>query len=140
MIRVLASGTLHDAPQARTSANGNPYTTAKLRADDGKGGSIWCSLIAFGSEAKRLATLKAGAALSVSGRAEVSAWLDKQGEPKAGLSVVVDDLASLRGKPKPRSVDQEAGRSVPARSKRADSTGLGGPNALPFDDLDDWQP
>ena len=119
MIRILATGTLHTEPTSRTSANGNPYTTAKLRADDGKGGSIWCNLIAFGSEAERLATLKAGAALSVSGRAEVSAWLDKQGEPRGGLSIVVEELAALKGKPKPR---QE-------RPHRATSG-----NDAPFDD------
>ena len=33
MIRILATGTLHTEPTSRTSANGNPYTTAKLRAD-----------------------------------------------------------------------------------------------------------
>lgn len=44
MIRVLATGVLHADPVVRTSANGNPYTTAKLRTDDGKGGSVWCNL------------------------------------------------------------------------------------------------
>ena len=112
MIRILATGTLHTEPTSRTSANGNPYTTAKLRADDGKGGSVWCNLIAFGSESERVATLKAGAPLSVSGRAEVSAWLDKQGEPKAGLSIVVDELATLRAKPRPQEGER---RPAPRR-------------------------
>ena len=122
MIRILATGTLHTEPPSRTSANGNPYTTAKLRADDGKGGSVWCNLIAFGSEAERVATLKAGAPLSVSGRAEVSAWLDKQGEPKAGLSIVVDELVTLRGKPK--RPQEGARRPAPRRQS---------PNPLPVE-------
>ena len=37
----------------------------------------------------------------VSGRAEINAWLDKAGEPKAGLSLLVDDLVTLKGKPRP---------------------------------------
>lgn len=135
MIRALVSGVLHTDPQARTSQNGNLFTTAKLRADAKDSSSVWCNLIAFGSEAERLATLKAGAAISVAGRAELSAWIDKQGEPKAGLSLVVDELASLRGKPKPRQ-DREASRPAPPSSA---STGQGDRDALPFDDLDDWQ-
>ena len=129
MIRILATGTLHDVPQSRTSANGNPYTTAKLRADDGKGGSVWCSLIAFGEAADRLATLKAGAALSVSGRAEVSAWLDKQGEPKAGLSIVVDELVTLRAKPRPQESERR-----PAPRRQSQNPAAVEAEPAPFDD------
>ncbi len=68
MIRCLVTGRLHDMPQARTSANGNTFTTAKLRADGKDGATVWTSIIAFGELAERLATLPAGAALSVSGR------------------------------------------------------------------------
>lgn len=101
MIRALITGTLYGEPQARTSQAGKPFTTAKVKADGKDGATVWCSLVAFGELADRLATLPANAALSVSGRVEVSAWLDKQGEPKAGLSIVVDDLATLKAKPRP---------------------------------------
>lgn len=125
MIRALISGKLHDAPQVRTSQNGNSFTTAKLRADDGKGGSVWCSLIGFGEAGERLATLKPGSALSVSGRCEVSAWLNKEGEAKAGLSVVVDELVTLKSKPKPPQQRPQQPRQ---------------PVAAEFDDMDDWTP
>ena len=131
MVRVLASGTLHDAPQARTSANGNPYTTAKLRADS-KEATTWCSLIAFGEAADRLATLKAGAALSVSGRAEVSAWLDKQGEPRGSLSIVVDELVTLRAKPRPQEGER---RPTPRRQAQTNATAEPAPvfdDPIPF--------
>lgn len=101
MIRALITGTLYGDPQARTSQAGKPFTTAKLKADGKDGATVWCSLVGFGELAERLAALPANSALSVSGRAEVSAWLDKQGEPKAGLSIVVDELATLKGKPRP---------------------------------------
>ena len=65
-------------------------------------GAVWCSLIAFGEQAEALKEQKASAAISVAGRATPSAWLDKTGEPKAGLSVVVDQLAALRTRPKPK--------------------------------------
>lgn len=121
MIRALASGVLHADPQSRTSQNGKPFITAKLRADDSKGGAVWCNLIAFGETGERLATLKAGAALSVSGRAEVTAWLNREGEAKAGLSLVVDELATLKG-------ERRFNRPAPK------------PPVEAFDDLGDWRP
>lgn len=121
MIRALITGTIYGEPQARTSQAGKKYATAKVKADSGKGdgGVVWCSIIAFGEHADRLMTLAQGAALSISGKAEVSGWLDKQGEPKAGLSLVVDDLATLKGKPRPPQEDARPGRPAPQRSKPA---------------------
>ncbi len=103
MIRALLTGTLHADPQTRTSQSGKPYCTGKLKADGGDGNMVWCSLIAFGQEGERLATLKAGQAISVSGRAKLSSWLGKDGSPAAGLSLVVDEVAALRGKPRHRT-------------------------------------
>ena len=132
MIRALITGTIYGEPQARTSQAGKKYATAKVKADSGKGdgGVDWCSIIAFGEHADRLMTLAQGAALSISGKAEVSGWLDKQGEPKAGLSLVVDDLATLKGKPRPPQADARPGRPAPQYSKPAN-----GPAPRPdFDD------
>ncbi len=106
MIRALLTGTLHADPESRTSKTGKPYCTARLKADSGDGNMVWCSLIAFGQEGERLAMLKAGTAISVSGRAKLSSWLGKSGEPAAGLSVVVDEVAALRGKPRPKDDGQ----------------------------------
>ncbi len=78
-------------------------------------------------------TLADGAALSISGRAEVNAWLDKQGEPRAGLSLVVDELATLKAKPKPQG--REQGEPAPRQSpRRPVATAPGFDDALP-----DWQ-
>ena len=102
MIRCLLSGTLHADPDSRTSKTGRPFVTARLRADAADGATVWVSLIAFGDVGERLATLKSGAAISVSGRAKLNAWTGKSGEPAAGLDLVVDELITLRGKPRPR--------------------------------------
>ena len=101
MIRALVTGTLYEPPVARVSKNGKPFTTAKLKADSNEG-LVWCSLIAFGAQAEALAEQRANAALSVAGRVTPNAWLDKAGEPKAGLSLVVDQVAALRTRPKPK--------------------------------------
>ena len=102
MIRVMVTGTLHNDPQARTSQAGKPFTTGKLKADATENGVVWVSLIAFQEPAERLATLKSGQAVSVTGRAKLTAWIDKKGEAQAGLDVVIDELATLRPRPKPK--------------------------------------
>lgn len=107
MIRTLITGQLYGDPQTRTSQAGKTFTTAKLRADGKDGATVWCSLVAFGELADRLAGMKANNAIAVSGKLEVSAYSNKQGEPSAGLSVVIDELATLKAKPKPKPQTQE---------------------------------
>lgn len=102
MIRALVSGKLYGQPQQRTSQSGKQYTTCKLMAEGKNGSTVWCSLIAFGDVAERLASLDAGASLSVSGRAELQAWT-KGDEPHAGLSIVADELVTLKAKPKTKA-------------------------------------
>jgi|APTNR8051073442_1049403.scaffolds.fasta_scaffold05494_3 hypothetical protein len=76
-----------------------------------------------GEIADRLMTLGNGAALAVSGKAEINGWLDKQGEPRAGLSLVVDEVATLKGKPLPPQGAGDApnvrqGQGSPQRPQR----------------------
>lgn len=113
MIRALVSGVLHSDPQTRVGQSGKPYCTARLRADTGDGNTTWCGLIAFAEQAERLAMLKAGAAISVSGRVKVTAWVGKSGEPAGGLDMTIDELTTLRGRPKP----------YPDRRHQADTDG-----------------
>jgi len=142
MIRCLVSGTLHADPQARTSANGNAFTLCKVKADDKNGAWVWVSAIAFGEAGERLLQLKAGDAVSLSGRAELSVWADKNGESHPGLSLVADEVAALRAKPKPAA---ETGTHRPPthRPPRRSSRPARQPQptaAGELDDLDDWQP
>lgn len=74
-IRALVTGTLHDAPQSRTSKQGNAYAKGKLRMEE-NGATVWCSLLAFGDAAELLLGLEAGASLSASGTASMSVWRD----------------------------------------------------------------
>ena len=118
MIRALITGKLYGEPTARTSQSGKPFTTAKVKADGKDGATAWCSIIAFGELAERLATFKANDVVAMAGRCELAAWLDKSGNPAAGLSLVADEIATLKGKPKPRV------RAQPQES----------PGCVPFDD------
>ena len=100
--RALITGTLYGDPQARTSQAGKSFTTAKIKADGKDGSTLWVSIIAFNDLADRLLTLKANAAVALSGKLEVSAYTAKDGTPAAGLSVVVDELATLKARPRPK--------------------------------------
>ena len=100
--RGLFTGQLYGDPQARTSQAGKSFTTAKVRADGKDGAVLWISVVAFGDLAERLLTMKANNALALSGKLEVSAYTAKDGTPAAGLSVVVDELAALKAKPRPK--------------------------------------
>jgi single-stranded DNA-binding protein len=134
MIRILVTGTLYGDPERRTAKSGNTYCTAKLRADGKDGVSVWCSLIAFGEQAERLMTLKANAAISVSGKAELQAWLSKTGEPAAGLSLVIDDLAVLKPKPRPPQSQGEPPQRANGNGPRPFAPAPAG-----FDDMERWQ-
>ena len=107
MIRALLTGQLYGDPQARTSLAGKPFTTAKVRADGKDGAVMWISVVAFGDLADRLLTMRANNALALSGKLEVSAYIAKNGEPAAGLSVVCDELATLKGKPRPKAAQAQ---------------------------------
>jgi single-stranded DNA-binding protein len=102
--RILITGQLYGDPQARTSKSGSQFATAKVRADGKDGAVLWISIVAFNEVADRLLTLKANNAVALSGKLEVSAYVAKNGEPAAGLSVVVDELATLKAKPRPKPV------------------------------------
>ena len=129
MIRALITGKLHDTPQARTSANGNTFSIAKVKADDKGGAWVWVSVIAFGAEAERLLELKAGDAVAIGGRAELSVWEDRDGNHHPGLSLIADEVATLRGKPKPRTPKPQVRAPEPEAS------------AAGFDDVqEDWRP
>jgi single-stranded DNA-binding protein len=101
MIRALLTGILYGEPVSRTSKSGSTFATAKVRADGKDGAFLWISIVAFGELAERLLTLKANNAVAISGKLEVSAYIAKSGEPAAGLSVVCDELAALKARPKP---------------------------------------
>lgn len=100
MIRVLVSGCLYGRPETRTGKSGKPFVTCKLRVDTQEEHATWASAIAFGREAERLAGLKDGDAVSVAGRAKLEAFEAKDGALRASLSIVVDDIAAVRRKPK----------------------------------------
>jgi len=93
-LRALVTGRLYGAPMRR-EGKAATFTTAKLAADTDQG-TAWVSLIAFGAVGNRLAGLKDGDTIAVAGKAELSAYADKQGEPRASMNLVADELVTLK--------------------------------------------
>jgi Single-strand binding protein family len=95
--------------EQRTSKSGKPFTTATLRTQDGEG-ARWLKLVAFAEPVQsELMRLMEGGAVAVKGVLKVGAYLDKAGEPKPSIDVVVDGLLALEGHPRDgRSSDGSA--------------------------------
>jgi hypothetical protein len=109
MISALISGQLIEAPTTRTSRNGNPFVTAKLKANDGDG-SCLVSLVAFDEDVcGSLLALSKGDSVAVSGACKATAWIDKERNAAAGLNCVVKVVMSLYGLKKKRQVSADTG-------------------------------
>ena len=65
-IDALIAGKLHARPEARTSKNGKPFATAKMRAAAGDGDSLFVNVIAFEQAAvSALLALDAGDSIAI---------------------------------------------------------------------------
>ena len=95
----LATGTLTADPQRRQGPKAS-FSTGTLRVDAGGGEIVFLSIIAFGETAEQLLEFAAREAISVSGRARPTSWTNGSGEECRGLSVTVEQIASLKSRAK----------------------------------------
>jgi len=114
MLRGLITGSLHDTPLTRESASGNTFTTCKLK-DDSESPPAWYSVIAFGEQADTLSKLTKGDSLSISGRMTLKIYTGKDGNTRIDASVIADQIATLKRKPKPKQKESQA-ENIPAYS------------------------
>lgn len=79
MIDALIAGKLHGAPQQRTSKNGNPFTTCRVRVQNGDESAL-CMVICFDREAQAaLLALVDGEAVALAGSLKVGTYEGKDG-------------------------------------------------------------
>ena len=122
-LHAFVAGELLRDPERKTSSNGNAYTSGLLRVD----ADTLVSLTAFDAAlADRLASLRKGAALAVSGRLSARPYTDRDGTLRAGLSVTVTELMVGAAPPQ-----RAAPRSRNDRAPKPAGAGAGG---APFDD------
>lgn len=122
-LHCFCAGELLRDPEKRTSSNGNGYVTGLLRVGD----DTVVSVTAFDTTvAERLASLKRGAALAVSGRLSARPYQDRDGTTlRAGLSVTVTELMGGAMPPTKAQPRARSARPAPAPA---------GGGGEPFDD------
>jgi len=109
MLKVQIIGNLGSDPELRHSASGSPYlrvnVAANQRVRDAGGEwqdrTEWVRVTVFGQRADTLHQyLKKGMRVYVEGRLEARPWTDQQGQVRAGLEVMANDvefMSSQRG-------------------------------------------
>ncbi len=96
MIDALIAGRLYAAANERTSANGNPFVTAKVTATAGSGESLFLNVIAFSQSARTaLLALDAGDSVALSGTLTPKVWTDRHGEAKPSLDMTVHAVLTV---------------------------------------------
>ncbi|MGH8477129.1 MAG: single-stranded DNA-binding protein [Methylococcales bacterium] len=120
MIYALVSGMLIRDPVTRIGASGKSFTNFLLIVPIGEEQPAIISGIAFGDAAERVAKLKKGDALAVTGSLKPSSWPDKTtGEIKHGLSITAQACLS------PYDVKKQRGGDQDNTSGRTKNSGVG---------------
>lgn len=140
-VHVHVSGTLAADPVQRIGQSGKRFTTASIRSGGGDE-AIFVNLIAFREVAERLAELRRGDAVSVSGRGELRSWTAKDGSERTSLAIAANEIAAAKPRPRAKGVRNGGGRSSSPRPAyprhRVAAQPVGDDGGRPFDDrLDD---
>lgn len=137
MIDALISVRLYAAANERTSANGNPFVTAKVTATAGSGESLFVNVIAFSQTARTaLLALDAGDSVALSGTLTPKVWTDRHGDAKPALDMTAHAVLTPYHVTRKRKAAQDDGPgnapNRPATPKTGGNQGDG-----PFDDMGD---
>ncbi len=96
MIDALISGKLFRDTELRQSAKNTPFCNFMLTVQIDDPVPVIVSGIAFNEAAEKIARLKKGDAVAVTGSLKPNQWQDKtSGETKHGLSLTVSDCLSV---------------------------------------------
>lgn len=122
MLKASVIGNLGNDPELQFSQSGqarlrmNVASNYRVKAQDGawEDRTEWLRVTVFGNRAESLATLlKKGQRVYVDGRLEARPWTDQQGNVRAGLELVANDVEFMSA----RQQDGEQQRQ-PARPGR----------------------
>ncbi len=93
MIDCLISGKLFGQVEQRTGRTGKSFTTARVRAAVGNGEALFVRVVAFSDSAQAaLLALTDGDALSLAGQLTPTAWVDREGQARAGADLVAQQV------------------------------------------------
>ncbi len=95
MIDAIIAGKLFGQPQQRTSANGRPFVTAKVRVPTRDGDALFASVITFSTTVQAaLLALGDGDSVALSGELTPKVWTDKQGATHPALDVMAHSITT----------------------------------------------
>lgn len=131
MITVLASGRLVKAPKQGQSAKGTAWTSATVRAvvtgnREDEPDNALVNIIAFGSQAEKLARMAQGDSHAFTGSARPTAW-QKDGEIHAGMACTINEILTPYALRQRRGTPDDQGQSRPSQQRQQGR----------YDDLDD---
>ena len=133
MIDALIGGTLHAAPEQRTSASGKTFVTAKVRTPTAGGESLFVNVICFDRDTcAALLALGAGEPVHMAGQLTPKVWTPANGEPRPVLDMVASACLTAY------AVQKRRDASKPAKAANRPATGRTPAAACAgFDDMDD---
>jgi single-stranded DNA-binding protein len=132
MIDAAFFGVLGRDAERKTSKAGREYLRFNVRV--GNGDDVqWVSVLAFNDVAELAGRLRNDAHVYIEGPLSADAWLDRDGKPRASLSVMTWKCAETHriGRNKPKHRDDDRADTAPAPPNGAGSL---------RDDLDDEIP
>jgi single-stranded DNA-binding protein len=95
MIDALIAGRMYGHAEERSGQAGSAYVMCKVRAATDDGDMIFCNVIAFNDEVRRiLLTLTDGDSVSLSGALTPKAWTDKQGNVRPAIDLIAHKVAT----------------------------------------------
>lgn len=112
MIYMHVAGRLVRDPEQKVSKNGKPYTQALLLAAAGEAEQL-ITLMAFDLETQTpLSGMKKGGGISVVGNASFRGYMDKDGQPQVGVTIMMNQMMAMvmtegNGKAKAKAKQQQ---------------------------------
>src|SRR5687767_12045856 len=128
MLRAMLAGNLGGDAEMRYSADGTPFlrfsvaSSANIRTADGarQTHTEWVRVTLFGQRVEFLSQhLRRGTFVCVDGRLEARPWTDRNGQVRAGLEIVANDVEFAN----PRPSDGAGGGDMRSGSAPRDESG-----------------
>jgi single-strand DNA-binding protein len=91
-------GSLTHTPERRTTAVGKEMVTGMLIVELGRGEKVpeWFAIVSLGRISEVLAKHQKGDTVSISGKLSKASWKTRDGQERAGFSVLLDGIVSAR--------------------------------------------
>ena len=136
MIDALVHAKLYEPGRERTaSATGRRYVTAKALTSVGNGTSVFVNLVSFDpSTSAALLALHCGDAVALAGTLKPGAWLDRDGNARPALDLVVSAVMTPYAARRKRDALAGHQTSAASESEAAARTHASDPDLDPEDD------